>query len=67
MAASGLQKIPATSFTNCTETLSYPAGLEHFSFLVSFSLLLGSSGEIRKEGLWKALHQLRILVDHRIL
>ena len=39
MAARGLQKIPAASFTNnFTETLSYPADLEHFNFLIPFSI-----------------------------
>ena len=44
MAASGLHKISAASLTNFTETLSYPADLEHFNFLISFSIVLGSIG-----------------------
>ena len=44
MAASGLHKISAASLTNFTETLSCPADLEHFNFLISFSIVLGSIG-----------------------
>ena len=44
MAPSGLHKAPAASITNSTETLSYPADLEHFNFLISFSIVLGSTG-----------------------
>ena len=36
MAASGLHKIPAASLTNFTETLSYPADLEHFQLFDFF-------------------------------
>ena len=47
MAASGLHKIPAASLTSFTETLSYPADLEHFNSLISFSV--SPLGEINSE------------------
>ena len=50
MAATGLHKIPAASFTNFTETLSCPADLEHFNFLIFFSIVLGSTGKNSKGG-----------------
>ena len=38
IAASGLHKISAASFTNCTEILSKPADLLHFNLLISISI-----------------------------
>ena len=44
IAASGVLKVPAASFSNFTRTFSYPADLEHFNFFISFSIALGSTG-----------------------
>ena len=43
-AAKGLHKIPAASFISFTEILSYPVDLEHFSLLISLSIVSAVTG-----------------------